>query len=236
MSKYSITTPPESATDGPAPTVGRMRDLASLARAIRSANKSVNKYAADFYRRSIDGGQAAIEAKALLPHGDFIPWIIETCEIGERQVQRWMSLARLGVTPQQILDNGGMKALMQAALKCDTVTRLGQSDRVKGEHDEPRELPAGETGPSFAAPRWAMLPEWSPEAKRIRLEDQPALGGFDSLAGWQLAAVEAVRARIGSDREIAGSRWMLSDRQYVLECQGEDWDAVYEAALARAAA
>lgn len=61
-------------------------------------------------------GQRLIEAKAMLPHGEWLPWLTEQVEFSERTAQSFMRLAREWSNPQALADLGATKALTLLAL------------------------------------------------------------------------------------------------------------------------
>lgn len=61
-------------------------------------------------------GQRLIEAKAMLPHGEWLPWLTERVEFSERQAQRFMKLAQEWSNPTALSDLGATKALALLAL------------------------------------------------------------------------------------------------------------------------
>lgn len=56
-------------------------------------------------------GERLIEAKELLPHGAWLPWLAEEVEFSERTAQNFMRLAREWRNPQALADLGKEKAL-----------------------------------------------------------------------------------------------------------------------------
>jgi len=56
-------------------------------------------------------GQRLIEAKELLPHGEWLPWLNDQVEFSERTAQDFMRLAREWSNPQTLADFGKAKAL-----------------------------------------------------------------------------------------------------------------------------
>lgn len=211
---YDTTTPAVS-QEGPAPTLERSRDLASLARKIRAADRSMRGNALAFYRRAIQGGEAAIEAKALLRRGEFGPWLESTCEVSPRHARRWMTLARSGVSPEQVLAGGGIRALLKAAVETDTVSETEPAGGLeKGSHDPFVSISPADAGCSHPGGMFCA----------------------GCLAHLLRANVEAARARIGTPGERDGDPWMLSDREFVAESEGVDWDAVFQAAIEKARA
>lgn len=61
-------------------------------------------------------GQRLIEAKALLQHGEWLPWLTERIEYSEKTAQNFMRLARQWSNPQALADLGATKALTLLAL------------------------------------------------------------------------------------------------------------------------
>lgn len=61
-------------------------------------------------------GRGLMEAKALLPHGEWLPWLTERVEFSERSAQNFMRLAREWSNPQTLADLGASKALALLAL------------------------------------------------------------------------------------------------------------------------
>lgn len=61
-------------------------------------------------------GQRLIEAKAVLSHGEWLPWLGERAEFSERTANRFMRLAREWSNPTALSDLGATKALTLLAL------------------------------------------------------------------------------------------------------------------------
>lgn len=61
-------------------------------------------------------GRCLIEAKDMLPHGEWLPWLNERVEFSERTAQKFMQLAREWANPNTLADLGASKALMLLAL------------------------------------------------------------------------------------------------------------------------
>ena len=64
-------------------------------------------------------GQRLAEAKAMLDHGEWLPWLTERVEFSERSAQNFMRLAREWSNPQTLADLGASKALTLLALPED---------------------------------------------------------------------------------------------------------------------
>src|SRR5690242_7279274 len=73
--------PGASAMSGPGVHHNR---LAALAGDIRQASAAIQQSAIDAATKMIGAGQALIEAKGLLAHGEWLQWLREHCAMSER--------------------------------------------------------------------------------------------------------------------------------------------------------
>ena len=64
-------------------------------------------------------GRCLIEAKGMLPHGEWLPWLTEQVELSERTAQKFMRIAREWSNPSALADLGATKALMLLVLPKD---------------------------------------------------------------------------------------------------------------------
>ena len=80
--------------------------LAVLAEDIRAFDAKVRRSAEQLAADAIEGGNRLIEAKEMVPHGSWEPWLAANTGLSARSAQRYMRLARSG-------------------LKSDTVSLLG---------------------------------------------------------------------------------------------------------------
>jgi hypothetical protein len=87
--------------------------LPILASEIRRAHADVQDAAKTAAERAIVAGHALIEAKSLVPHGGWLPWLREHCALAERTAQLYMKIARSGANSATIADLG-LKAAAQA--------------------------------------------------------------------------------------------------------------------------
>ena len=79
-------------------------------------------------------GQRLLEAKAILPHGEWRPWLTEQVEFSERQAQRFMKLAQEWANPTALSDLGATKALALLALPPEERQKfLSENHIVDGE-------------------------------------------------------------------------------------------------------
>ena len=68
--------------------------LPVLAGEINRAHKAAREAAQTSLERAIEAGERLIEAKALVAHGQWLPWLKELCDLSERSAQVYMRLAR----------------------------------------------------------------------------------------------------------------------------------------------
>ena len=79
-------------------------------------------------------GQRLIEAKAMLPHGEWLPWLEERVEYSARVAQKFMKLARDWSNPNTLSDLGASKALALLALPPEErETFMSENHLVDGE-------------------------------------------------------------------------------------------------------
>lgn len=79
-------------------------------------------------------GQRLIEAKAMLSHGEWLPWLEEKVEFSERTARNFMRLARDWTNRQALADLGAAKALQLLALpESEREEFLSETHQVNGE-------------------------------------------------------------------------------------------------------
>ena len=64
-------------------------------------------------------GHRLLEAKAVLKHGDWLPWLSDRVDLSERAAQNFMRLAREWSNPQTLADLGASKALALLAIPAE---------------------------------------------------------------------------------------------------------------------
>ncbi len=87
--------------------------LPVLAAEIRRAHAGVEDAAKTAAERAIEAGQALVEAKALLKHGEWLPWLQEHCALSERVAQLYMRIAGSGLKSETV-SLLGLKAAAKA--------------------------------------------------------------------------------------------------------------------------
>jgi Protein of unknown function (DUF3102) len=80
--------------------------LAVLAAEVRTAHAGVLDAAKTVAERSVEAGKALIEAKSLVKHGEWLPWLKDHCQISERTAQLYMHVAKLGLDSQTVAEIG----------------------------------------------------------------------------------------------------------------------------------
>ena len=90
--------------------------LPILAAEIRKAHADVQDAARAAAEHAITAGKALIEAKGLVKHGEWLPWLREHCALAERTAQVYMQIAKTGLTADVVAEIG-----LKAAAKVDWV-------------------------------------------------------------------------------------------------------------------
>ncbi len=97
--------------------VGNVGDrLEVLAETICEARGHAMAHLEDFAAAVLKAGHAAIEAKELLPHGEYGGWLEQNCNVKERQMRNYVKLAKRGASPEEIVEAGGVRGLLKAIL------------------------------------------------------------------------------------------------------------------------
>jgi Protein of unknown function (DUF3102) len=86
--------------------------LPVLATEIRKAHADVQDAAKTAAQRALEAGHALIEAKELMDHGGWLPWLREHCALADRTARLYMQIARSGLKSAMVADLG-----LQAAAK-----------------------------------------------------------------------------------------------------------------------
>jgi hypothetical protein len=74
--------------------IDRSNSLADLAARINAEHKATADALKDSVRHGIVAGELLIEAKAKVPHGQWLPWLQDHVQISERTAQLYMRLAK----------------------------------------------------------------------------------------------------------------------------------------------
>lgn len=123
-------------------------------------------------------GQRLAEAKAMLDHGEWLPWLTERVEFSERSAQNFMRLAREWSNPQTLADLGASKALTLLALPEDERDEFISSVHVvDGEEKTAAEMSARELAQAIRDRDAARL-----DAERAAAEQRTAELARDEIA------------------------------------------------------
>jgi hypothetical protein len=86
--------------------------LPVLAAEIKAAHQEAGKAARLAAERAIAAGHALVEAKSLVQHGEWLPFL-KQAGVPERTAQRYMALSRSGLKSDIVTDLGGISAALQ---------------------------------------------------------------------------------------------------------------------------
>jgi Protein of unknown function (DUF3102) len=102
MTQTDIVDPP---IGDPTTTVGS-NSLPELAARIRAEHAATGEALKSSVEHSIAAGELLIEAKAKVPHGQWLPWLRDNCAISERTAQLYMRLAKNRTAIEGQIRNG----------------------------------------------------------------------------------------------------------------------------------
>ena len=152
-------------------------------------------------------GRCLIEAKAMLSHGEWLPWLEERVEFSERSARNFMRLAREWTNRQALADLGATKALQILALpESERSAFLNEAHEVDGEEKNvidmtSRELEAAikERDAALKAAEQAKADQSAAEQAREKLSQDMALAN-ERIAGLNAEVEEhSARAREAQD-------------------------------------
>jgi hypothetical protein len=150
--------------------------LPTLASEIRKAHAS----AGDFQRRSLEqamkAGEMLLEAKALVGHGRWLPWLREHCQLAERTAQLYMKLAKnrrvveyKSATVADLAIRGAIEAVADPFNDREWCERFfADADAWRAARPEIPDLPA----------------DWSPEDYGAMLDHIDAYNAMCRRHGW----------------------------------------------------
>lgn len=132
-------------------------------------------------------GKGLMEAKALLSHGEWLPWLTEKVEFSESSAQRFMRLAREWSNPSTLTDLGASKALQLLALpEAEREVFLGETHEVNGEEKSVIDMSAREL------------------AQAIKERDEALRAAAQAQA--EQTAAEQAREKLTADMQFANER------------------------------
>ena len=116
-------------------------------------------------------GRCLIEAKELLPHGEWLPWLNERVEFTERQAQRFMRLAKEWSNPTALSDLGATKALALLALPAEERERfMAELHEVDGQEKTVIDMSARQLEQAIRGREEALVREKAAEEARAKME------------------------------------------------------------------
>lgn len=140
-------------------------------------------------------GKRLKEAKGLLPHGEWLPWLNEKVEFSERAAQRFMQLAEGYTNPTALSDLGATKALQLLALSpIEREEFLAEKHAVDGQKKAVEDMSARELE--------KVLKERD-EAQEAQKEAQENLDNMvDELSDAKRERDEAVEAKQAAESSL----------------------------------
>lgn len=103
-------------------------------RGIETITDEILQYKLDLARNIVCIGLRLIEAKAMLSHGEWLPWLRENVQISESSAQSYMRVAREFPNPQLVGDLGVRKTLQLLALpESEREEFMAEAHQVNGE-------------------------------------------------------------------------------------------------------
>lgn len=195
------------------------RDIESITAEIIQLKKNAGK-------AILDIGQRLIEAKAMLPHGEWLPWLTEQVEFSEITAQRFMRLAREWRNPSALTDLGATKALTLLALPPEERDSFMAENNVVDMTSRELEKAIRERDEARKAAEAAQADARSAEESRAKMEaDMKALEEIHRSAQEGEAqareALEKARAELEELRERPVEVAVEVDREAVEKARAE---------------
>lgn len=120
-------------------------------------------------------GKCLTEAKKVLPHGEWIPWLNERVEFSERIAQQYMKLAERWTNPNALSDLGKTKALALLALPPEEMDRfMDEAHDVSGEEKTIYDMTSRELDKAIRERKEALAAAEEAGAKAKNAEDARA--------------------------------------------------------------
>lgn len=193
-----------------------LQPVEPVAAATMGSPRSIEQITDDILRLQQDAGNAVIgiglrliEAKEMLPHGEWLPWLTEQVGYSEKSAQNYMRLARKCSNPQLVADLGVRKALTLLTLPAEEQEQfVAEPHIVNGEEKSvidmtSRELERAirERDEALRAAETAKAEARSAENSRAKMEaDMAALKQLHESA--QAAEEQARQALTAAQAEL----------------------------------
>ena len=174
------------------------RQAPSAERSIETITTEILTLKQDAGNAIIGIGQRLIEAKAMLPHGEWLPWLTEQVQFSERSAQNFMKLARQWSNPQALADLGATKALMMLALPADERDKfLAENHIVDGQEKSVIDMTSRELEKAIRERDEAL------KAAEVAKADARAAEDSRSKMEADMAALKQLQERAKADEEQA---------------------------------
>lgn len=169
-----------AAEAAPPVSVERPRDIEAITSEILDAKRAGGE-------AILTIGKGLMEAKALLSHGEWLPWLEERVEFSEKAAQRFMLLARKYSNPTTLSDLGASKALILLAVP----------DEVRNEFIEAPHVVDGEE---------KSVNDMSVRELKAAIKERDEAMKAAELAKAEQSAAEQAREKLAADMAMANER------------------------------
>lgn len=173
-----------------------------IGRGIETITEEILSYKHTAGESILEIGRRLKEAKALLSHGEWLPWLSEKVEFSERSAQNFMRLADAYQNPQTLADLGASKALVLLALSpVERDEFLSEKHDVRGAEKTVPEMSARELE---EAVRQRKIAELKAEETARELDRQKeATAEAEAEAAKAQEAAEAARAEVEDAKSVS---------------------------------
>lgn len=173
-----------------------------IGRGIEAITEEILSYKRTAGESILEIGRRLKEAKALLSHGEWLPWLSEKVEFSERSAQNFMRLADAYQNPQTLADLGASKALVLLALPASERENFAQEKHVvNGEEKSVSEMSKRELEEAIRRRKLAELK--AAETARELDRQKEATAEAEAAAEKAQAAEEAARAEVENAKSIS---------------------------------
>lgn len=162
-------------------------------------------------------GECLMEAKGMLTHGEWLPWLNEQVEFSERTATRFMRLAREWTNRTALSDLGATKALSLLALPPEEREQfMAEAHEVDGEEKTVIDMSARELDKAIREREEALVREKAAEEARAQMEADMKMANARLEAARQESG-EAADREAALQRELEGRERAVSDLARELE-------------------
>lgn len=173
-----------------------------IGRGIETITEEILSYKRTAGESILEIGRRLKEAKALLSHGEWLPWLSEKVEFSERSAQNFMRLADAYQNPQTLADLGASKALVLLALSpVERDEFLSEKHDVRGAEKTVPEMSARELEEAVRQRKIAELK--AEETARELNRQKEATAEAEAEAAKAQEAAEVARAEVEDAKSIS---------------------------------